>query len=313
MTKRRSGPGALMLLDAASLYFRAFYGVPRTVTAPDGTPVNAVRGLLDMIAYLLQERRPARLVACWDEDWRPAFRVAAVPSYKAHRVGQGGASADDSPPELAVQVPIIAEALAAVGIARAGAAGLRGRRRDRHPGRQARPPRRAADRGGDRGPGPVPAGGRRVRGHGALHRPRACATPSRSTRPGCASGTECAPAPGYADMAVLRGDPSDGLPGVPGIGEKTAAGLLAGHGDLAGLLKAVEDPASGLSGAQRRKLTEAGDYLAVAPGVVLVARDAPVSEHDDAVPREPADPDAVLALAERWGLSSSLTRLVEAL
>ena len=76
----------LMLLDSASLYFRAFFGVKESVSAPDGTPVNAVRGFLDMVAALVARRRPDRLVACWDEDWRPQFRVAAIPSYKAHRV-----------------------------------------------------------------------------------------------------------------------------------------------------------------------------------------------------------------------------------
>ena len=69
--------GSLMLLDAASLYYRAFYGVPETITAPDGTPVNAVRGLLDMITRLVRGRSPGRVVACWDTDWRPAFRVEA--------------------------------------------------------------------------------------------------------------------------------------------------------------------------------------------------------------------------------------------
>ena len=79
-----------MLLDAASLYFRAFYGVPESITAPDGTPVNAVRGFCDMVSRLLTDRRPGRLVACLDLDWRPAFRVQALPSYKAHRVAGGG-------------------------------------------------------------------------------------------------------------------------------------------------------------------------------------------------------------------------------
>ena len=94
--------GSLMLLDTASLYFRAFYGVPETVKAPDGTPVNAVRGLLDMIARLVRARQPARLVACWDADWRPAFRVAAVPSYKAHRLAADGTS-EETPPALDAQ------------------------------------------------------------------------------------------------------------------------------------------------------------------------------------------------------------------
>ena len=113
-------PGKLMLLDAASMYFRAFHGIPESITAPDGTPVNAVRGFLDMIAFLVGKRRPARLVACWDEDWRPAFRVAAIPSYKAHRLLNAAKNIEIVPDALAPQVPVIVEVLEALGIARAG-------------------------------------------------------------------------------------------------------------------------------------------------------------------------------------------------
>jgi 5'-3' exonuclease len=306
---------SLMLLDAASLYFRAFYGVPRSVTAPDGTPVNAVRGMVDMIAFLLDSRRPDRLVACWDDDWRPEFRVRAIPSYKAHRVGVAGAGADDSPPELAVQVPLIVEVLAAVGIARLGAPGYEA---DDVIGtlvqRNARPGGPAIDVvTGDRDLFQLVDDACRVR---VLYTAKGVRDAQRvdqawlRQRYGVASGDA------YADLAVLRGDPSDGLPGVPGIGEKTAAGLLAGHGDLPGLLAAAADPASGLSGAQRRKLADAAGYLAVAPAVVRVARDAQIpgiDGIDDRVPAQPADPEGVLALAERWGLSTSLARLVEAL
>ena len=98
-----AGVGSLMLLDTASLYFRAFFGVPETVRAPDGTPVNAVRGLLDMIGRLVRARQPSRLVACLDADWRPAFRVAAIPSYKAHRLARDGT--EETPPALAAQIP----------------------------------------------------------------------------------------------------------------------------------------------------------------------------------------------------------------
>src|SRR4051794_1094091 len=115
----------LLLLDTPSLYFRAFYGIPESVTAPDGTPVNAVRGLLDFIARLVREFRPTRLVAAMDEDWRPAWRVEALPSYKAHRVGPGGG--DQTPPGLAVQVPIIEEVLDALGVCRLGVAGYEAR------------------------------------------------------------------------------------------------------------------------------------------------------------------------------------------
>ena len=114
----------LMLLDTASLYFRAFYGVPESITAPDGTPVNAVRGLLDFVARLVTDRRPTRLVACTDEDWRPAFRVAAVPSYKAHRLAPEGDGAEELVPDtLTPQVPVLYAVLEAIGIACVGSPG----------------------------------------------------------------------------------------------------------------------------------------------------------------------------------------------
>jgi hypothetical protein len=116
---------------------------------------------------------------------------------------------------------------------------------------------------------------------------------------------------GYADLAVLRGDPSDGLPGVAGIGEKTAAGLLARFGSLAGLLEAAADPATDISAGQRRKLADAAEYLAKAPAVVRVARDAPVTEHDDLLPQTPPDHAALVAFAERWGVESSVARVVQ--
>ena len=116
----------MMLLDTASLYYRAFYGMPETVTAPDGTPVNAIRGLLDAMARLVREHQPARLVACLDADWRPAFRTAAIPGYKLHRAEPDGS--EQTPPGLAVQIPLITQVLVAAGIAIAFAAVRRFRR-----------------------------------------------------------------------------------------------------------------------------------------------------------------------------------------
>src|SRR3954452_20666892 len=118
MTGMTATPGRLLLLDSASLYFRAFFGVPEVI-GPSGVPTNAVRGLLDMIASLVERGRPSHLVACWHNDWRPAFRVEAIPSYKAHRVAQPGDDAlagEQVPEALGVQVPIIVDALQALGI-----------------------------------------------------------------------------------------------------------------------------------------------------------------------------------------------------
>src|SRR3954454_25068123 len=118
-------PGRLMLLDTASMYFRAFFGVPE-IKAPDGTPVNAVRGLLDFIARLVSTHQPTDLVCCWDNDWRPQWRVDLIPSYKAHRVEvpkPGGVDVEETPDPLEVQIPMIEAVLEAFGIAVIGADG----------------------------------------------------------------------------------------------------------------------------------------------------------------------------------------------
>src|SRR3569623_1946300 len=112
-----------MLLDSASMYFRAFYGVPDTMVAPDGTPVNADRGFLDYIARLVEDREPTYLVAAMDADWRPAWRVEAIESYKTHRVADEATNSEEVPDLLSPQVPIIEAALDALGICRIGVAG----------------------------------------------------------------------------------------------------------------------------------------------------------------------------------------------
>ena len=308
--------GGLMLLDSASLYFRAFFGVPTSMRASDGTPVNAVRGFLDAITGLVSARRPSRLVACWDEDWRPAFRVRAIPSYKAHRVAQGSANAEDVSDDLAVQVPLIVELLDAVGITRAGAAGFEaddviGTLVAREHGRP-----RAQRAGtieivtGDRDLFQLvddAAGVRVLYTAKGLRNLQTVDEEALHARYGVRGGRA------YADLAVLRGDPSDGLPGVRGIGEKTAAALLGRFGTLANLLDARDSGDPALTPQQRRRLQESADYLAVAPVVVDVVRDAPVPELEDALPTSPADPDRLVALAQRWGLAGPATRLVDAL
>ncbi|MFJ9647136.1 5'-3' exonuclease [Streptomyces sp. NPDC004244] len=300
-----------MLLDTASLYFRAYFGVPDSVKAPDGTPVNAVRGLLDFIARLVQDHRPDELVACMDADWRPHWRVELIPSYKAHRVAQetpaGLPDVEETPDTLAPQVPIIEAALDAFGIARVGVAGYE-----------------ADDVIGTltaRAAGPVDI----VTGDRDLYQLVDDARRRRVLYPlkgvGTLQVTDEAwlrakygvDGPGYADLALLRGDPSDGLPGVPGIGEKTAAKLLDTYGSLAGIIAAVEDPESKLTPVQRKRLDESRPYLAVAPKVVRVATDVPLPVFDPALPTAPAQPELVDALAHRWGLGGAVSRLRGAL
>jgi len=297
----------LMLLDSASLYFRAFFGVPESMTAPDGTPVNAVRGLLDFIARLVTVRSPDRLVACLDADWRPAFRVAAVPSYKAHRLLDPVRNIEQVPAALEAQVPVILDVLDALGIAHVGVSGFEA---DDVIGTLA-----ARDKGpvdvvtGDRDLFQVVDDERQVR---VLYTARGVGR-HEVVDEAAVTAKYGIPGRSYAAFATLRGDPSDGLPGVPGVGDKTAATLITRFGDVDGLLAAVEDPSSNLSPTMRRKLADAREYLAVAPAVVAVRADVPLPAYDDTLPRDPRDPAALVELAERWGLDSSLNRVLTAL
>jgi 5'-3' exonuclease len=293
-----------MLTDTASLYFRAFYGVPETVRAPDGTPVNAVRGFLDMLARLVDDRRPGRLVCCLDADWRPAFRVAAIPSYKAHRVAVG--DEEDVPPALATQVPVLLDVLGALGIASVGIPGFEAD--DVIASLAAREPGPTDVVTGDRDLFAVVDDARQVR---VLYVARGVAK-REVVDDGAVRRRYGVGAGQYAALAILRGDPSDGLPGVPGIGEKTAAGILDVVGDLAGLLAAVADGAEGLP--RRVTLVEHQDYLRAAAEAVPVRTDVPIpASLDTTMPSVVADPDRLVALSDRWGLDSSLNRLGSAM
>lgn len=296
----------LMLLDSASLYFRAFHGIPETVQAPDGSPVNAVRGFVDMVAQLVRTRRPARLVACLDADWRPAFRVAALPSYKAHRVGPYGGEAE--PPGLTPQVPVILAVLAAVGIAAVGVPGYEADDVIGALAHHADEPVEVVS--GDRDLFQVVRDAPAVR---VLYTGKGVAK-LEIFGPAEVAAKYGIPGRGYADFAILRGDPSDGLPGVPGVGERTAAALISRFGSLEGILAALEAGGTdGFPAGSRTKLLAAREYLQAAPTVVRVCTDLPLPAYDDALPAAPADPVALVELGERWALDSSLNRLLAAL
>jgi 5'-3' exonuclease len=301
----------LLLLDTASLYFRAYFGVKDTARAPDGTPTSALRGILDMTATLINRFHPTHLVACWDDDWRPQFRTAAIPSYKAHRLVEGSTDAEVVPDDLQVQVPLIRAALEAFGFPVLGSPGYEaddviGTLTHRHAGVL---------------PVTVVTGDRDLfqlvddahditvayTARTGVRDAEVIRQPDLRERYGVASGAA------YADMSIMRGDTSDGLPGVAGIGEKTAAALIATYGSLAGVRAAVAAGDPAIKGARRKNLEAASDYLDVAPGVVLVARDVALPDRPLTLPRELADPGTLQQFVETYGISGPVTRLMEAL
>ena len=307
-------PHRLMLLDTASLYFRAFYGVPDTIRRADGTPVNAVRGLLDMIARLTTDYGASHVVACWDDDWRPQWRVNLIPTYKSHRVAEVVADAPDVevvPDALEAQIPMIRRVLDLAGIAIVGAAEHEA---DDVVGTYASHAEFPVDVvTGDRDLFQVVDDDRQVR---VIYTARGMRNLEVMTDAVVVGKYRVLPQQ-YADYATLRGDASDGLPGVAGIGEKTAASLLLEYGTLDSLLAAAADAGSGLSASVRSKLAAAADYLAVAPTVVKIVRDLELPTLEEAGaqlhPVEGESRAELERLATEWNLGGSVKRLLEAL
>ncbi|HET7724189.1 MAG TPA: 5'-3' exonuclease [Propionibacteriaceae bacterium] len=308
-----------LLLDTASLYFRAYYGVPTLYAADGTTPVNAVRGLLDIIAKFVRETHPDEVAACWDNDWRPEWRVALIDSYKAHRVaggvparkadprlpigagGRGAASgvAEIADAALSMQVPLIAAVLDAAGIATVGADGYEA---DDVIGTLAtNAPGHVDVVTGDRDLFQLVTDDVTVlyvaRG---ISKYETVDDAWLATKYGICGAQ-------YVDYAVLRGDASDGLPGVAGIGEKTAAKLLADHGDLEGVAESET-----LSPGIAARLGAAADYIGRARQVVAVRTDLPLSG-DLSLPREVKDPVAFETLTRELALGSPASRLVDAM
>lgn len=293
-----------MLLDTASLYFRAFFGVPDTRKSAHAPPTNAASGLLDMIARLIREHRPGAVIACWDDDWRPQFRVDLISSYKEHRVATGQ-QGEKVPDALQEQIPLIEALLVAVGIPPVGVAGHEA---DDVIGTYATQSKGPVDVvTGDRDLFQLIDDRRRVR---VLYTARGIAR-LEIVNSGYVVDKYGVRPDQYADMAALRGDPSDGLPGVAGIGEKTAASLLRKYEDLAGVRHAVEIADPGLSPRLLASLRAADDYLDRAPTVVQVATQLPVPP----APAGYAQPDMELldAIGTEFGIASSITRIVQAI
>lgn len=305
-----------MLVDTSYLYFRAFHGVPDSIRTPDGHPVNAVRGVLDFLANLIVDLAPDEVICCWDEDWRPQWRVNLLPSYKTHRVASddGVVAAEQVPDDLARQVPWVREALEALGFPVIGVPGLEAD--DVIASLAARDD--AATNGaetlvvtGDRDLMQLVDDERRVRvvwvAGGVKKKEVFDAAAVRSKHLVDPSQ--------YVALAALRGDPSDGIAGVRGIGEKTAAQLLDRFGSLDAILAAAADPdAAGLTKSQRERIGDAADHLRAAEKVITVVRDAEIpTGRTDGVRTGDINHEAFDALTRRLGLGGSADRILEAL
>ena len=281
-----------LLIDYSSLLYRAYHSLP------DSLPARGVYGFLNMLARLLADHRPRELAICVDDDWRPAFRTDALPAYKAHRVAT---EEDDVDEAIAADEVLGREVCEALGFAVLGADGYEGEDVIATLTAQATGP--VAIVSGDRDcfalvrdPDVVVL--YPVKGVSTLARIDEAEITRRYGIPGRA----------YLDFALLRGDPSDGLPGVRGIGEKTAAALVARYGSLDGILAARDLP-----GAVARRIDEGRDYLAAARRVVPPVANVPLPRRSLALPNAPADAARLAELCRRHGLDGPCERTRTAL
>jgi 5'-3' exonuclease len=296
-----------LYFDTATLYYRAFFAVPESIVAPDGSPSGAVRGFLDMVSTLHQQFPSEVVVFAWDDDWRPQWRVDLVPSYKTHRlenVDEQGISIEEVPDALSPQVEAIAGILDAIGLPRIGEMGFEaddilGSLVDQYdiPADVVTGDRdlfQLVDDGADVRVISITKGVKKL---------EVFDDQALVDKYGIVGHH-------YADFSLLRGDASDGLPGVKGIGEKTAAKLISEHKTVVALLDAANDETSTLAPAVRKNLIASSDYIHAATQVVRTRTDASLPGITE-LPKEVHSPEMLGQLVDQWGITRQVGRLLK--
>jgi 5'-3' exonuclease len=275
-----------LLVDGSSLIFRAFYGAQRRVRDAEALGTAAIGGFLLRLARLIVERGPARIVVADDADWRPQWRVEQLSSYKEHRV------AEPVPPGLVPQIPVIAGVLDAIGIDLIGVAGYEAEDVIATLAAQIS------------GTVEIASGDRDL--FALVEDPRVRVLYPEKSGLSVIDEAEITrrykiPGRRYADFAILRGDPSDGLPGLRGVGAVSAAALIRRHGDIAGVLR-------------ERALRPADrEYLERAARIVPPVADLPIELPAGRRESYPADSATLGALVERSRVRGPADELVAAL
>ena len=295
----------LMLLDSASLWYRAYFGMPDTLVSPSGMPVNAIRGYLDMTSRLIVKYKPDRLVACLEGDWRPSWRVELFPEYKLNRLDEEGQ--EDEPDTLSPQIPILLEVLDALGLPLLG----------------------VDDYEADdliatlsveqTGPIRIVTGDRdlfqlvdEIRDVKIVYLAKGVSNHDLVDLDWISNRYEI-PGERYALFAMIRGDSSDGLPGIKGIGEKGAANIASKFDSLPAVMEAAKLGDERLSPNHRKKLLESSDYALIAPKLVNCATDVTIPKMDINLPKLPASISDLIRLKDQYGLGASIDRIMNAL
>jgi 5'-3' exonuclease len=294
-----------MLLDSASLWYRAYFGMPDTLVSPTGQPVNAIRGYLDMTSRLLVKYQPNRIVACLEGDWRPSWRVELFPGYKLNRLDEEGA--EEEPDTLGPQIPILLNVLDALGIPLLGvddyeADDLMATFSVKQPG-----PVRIVT--GDRDLFQLADDKRDVK---IVYLAKGISNHDLVDLKWIQDKYQI-PGDRYALFAMIRGDSSDGLPGIRGIGEKGAMVIANLFKTMPEVMQAAASSDERLSPNIRKKLLESSQYAAIAPKLVGCALDVSIPEMEISMPKKPKSLEKIVKLKDEFGLGASIDRIMSAL
>ena len=295
----------LMLLDSASLWYRAYFGMPDTLVSPSGLQVNAIRGYLDMTSKLINLYKPNRIVACLEGDWRPSWRVELFPDYKMNRLDESGE--EEEPDTLSPQIPILLDLLEALGFPMLGvddyeADDLMATFAVNQPG-----PVRIVT--GDRDLFQLVDDKRDVK---VVYLAKGIANHDLVDLKWIEQKYEI-PGDRYGLFAMIRGDASDGLPGIKGIGEKGAASIAKQFTNLHEVMKAAINDDERLTTNIRKKLLESAEYAKIAPKLVGCATDVSIPEMKIDLPKKPLDTKKIQDMKEEFGLGTSVDRIMNAL
>jgi 5'-3' exonuclease len=295
----------LMLLDSASLWYRAYFGMPDTLVSPSGLQVNAIRGYLDMTSKLINLYKPNRIVACLEGDWRPSWRVELFPDYKMNRLDESGE--EEEPDTLSPQIPILLDLLEALGFPMLGvddyeADDLMATFAVNQPG-----PVRIVT--GDRDLFQLVDDKRDVK---VVYLAKGIANHDLVDLNWIEQKYEI-PGDRYGLFAMIRGDASDGLPGIKGIGEKGAASIAKQFTNLHEVMKAAINDDERLTANIRKKLLENAEYAKIAPKLVGCATDVSIPEMKIDLPNKPLDTQKIQDIKEEFGLGTSVDRIMNAL
>ncbi len=291
----------LLLIDSASLWYRAYYGMPETLVSPSGEPINAIRGFLDMTARLITTYKPDRLALCLDGDWRPSWRVDIYPEYKSNRLDDG--DEEEEPDLLTPQIPVIIEVFDALGVAILGADDYEAddviaTLSDTQSG-----PIRIAT--GDRDLFQVVSDSKDSK---VVYLAKGISSHDLVDEDWIAKKYGI-PGNRYGLFAMIRGDASDGLPGIRGIGEKGAALLANLYPNMEALLDSLEKNDSKIPPNLAKKLNADIKYAKSATKLVSCVKDVRLPQVDLQIPKAPADKKELDDLASNYGLGTSLQRI----